>query len=698
MAPEQAAGGAVDRRADVWAFGVVLYEMLSGRRLFDGETVSHVLAGVLKDEPDFSQLPADTPRSVLQLVRRCLRKKPRERLQAIGDARVELEAVLRGEADEPPAAASAAAAAPSGRARPFWQIALVSIAALAVGAVGTVALIGRRAAPVPVPRTLSELPTPAGMTVLFPTLSPDGSTLAMRVTDSSRGGAQIWIRKLATGEQRALPGTGSGTRPFWSPDGQSLGYLDGAERWLKRIDLEGGRPVRLAKVGTGRSCGASWGAGGIVYCDPATAALFRVAPTGGDPVELATPAKGEFFTLPQWLDDGRRLLYVHSKEEGTPTIRVRTLDGSDESDLTATDMMPLVSGGRLYYGRGSTLLSRGFDAAAGKLREGDAEIVAEGVDDAGFGQFSVAAGLLVYAPLPERRGSRITIYDRSGKAVDRIDADGYLDDLSLSPDGRVAVLMKEGTLSKGGGETIDVWQLDLERRIFDRLTYGESDDDPVFSPDGTRIAFAHQGDLYLKPANGSGEPKLLAKKLTDIVSTDWTAEGLILYSDIDNGAEDLFAIAAGGGEPRRVTRTPFNEYNAAVSPDGRWLAYASDEGGDVQVYLTAWPSLDGKWRVSSEKSAMPRWRGDGRELFFLAHNQRLMSATVALDGRVPALGVPKPLFEVHRQVTYFARTSRWAVMPDGNRFLVLEPIEDGGAVQHPLMLVTPLAGLAERAR
>jgi Tol biopolymer transport system component len=258
--------------------------------------------------------------------------------------------------------------------------------------------------------------------------------------------------------------------------------------------------------------------------------------------------------------------------------------------------------------------------------------------------------------------------------------------------------MKEGSESKGGGATVDVWRLDLERRIFDRVTYGEIDDDPVFSPDGTRIAFAHQGDLYLKPANGSGEPTLLAKKTADIVTNDWTADGQILYSDVDGGAEDLFAIPPTGGEARRLTKTPFNERNATVSPDGRWLAYASDEGGDMQVYLTAWPSLDGKWRVSSEKGAMPRWRRDGRELFFLAHNQRLMSATVAADGRAPVLGLPQPLFEVHKQATYLARTSRWAAAPDGNRFLVLEPLEESGAAQHPLMLMTPLAGVAGRAR
>ena len=701
MAPEQAAGGAADRRADIWSFGVVLYEMLSGRRLFEGETVSHVLAGVLKDTPDFSALPLATPPRIVELVQRCLRKKPRERLQAIGDARLVLEEVLAGPTYEP---TSLPSSAPAQRARPAWQLALGLIAALAVGAFAAAALLRRGVPAALAPRTLSELPTPDGMQILFPALSPDGTALAMRGVPRADEAVQIWIRNLATGELRALAGTDNGTRPFWSPDGRAIGYLDGVDRWLKRIDLEGGRPVRLARLGPGRSCGASWGAQDIVFCDPGTGALLRVAPSGGEATELRRGATGEILALPSLLRDGRRFLYASYPEEGTATIRVASLDTGEDRELIESDMQPIASGGRLYYGRGSTLLTREFDEAAAELRPGEAEIVAEGVDNYAGGQFAVGSGLLVYAPLPGRQGSRVTVYDREGKTLEQIDADGFLDDLSLSPDGRLAALMKEGAGGADGSDTLDVWRLDLERKIFDRVTYGERDDDPVFSPDGAKIAFAHGGDLYVQPANGSGEPTLLAKQMSDIVTNDWTADGLILYSDIDDGSEDLFAIpvtaagAASGGEPRRLTKTPFTERNAVVSPDGRWLAYASDEGGDMQVYLTAWPSLDGKWRVSSDKAAMPRWRKDGGELFYLAHDRRLMSVTVAVDGRAPRLGLPRPLFEVQKQVTYLARTARWAVTPDGNRFLVLEPLEDSDARRQALMLLTPLGVPGRRAR
>ena len=700
MAPEQAAGGVADRRADVWSFGVVLYEMLSGRRLFEGESVSHVLAGVLREEPDFSRLPAETPRAIRELVRRCLKKKPRERLQAIGDARLVLEEALDGKDDEP---AAPAPGPPLPRARPLWQVALGLTAATALGALGAGVLVARRPGPeAPAPRTLSELPNPEGMEIHHPVLSPDGALLAMRARPRDGAAAQIWIRNLATGDQRALAGTENGGRPFWSPDGRALGYVDIADRWIKRIDLEGGRPVRLARLGGGRVCGASWGEREIVFCDPGTGSLKRVAPSGGEVADVTRPDRREVHAVPWFLKDGRGLLYVaFSRDSDKSTIRFRSVDGDAERTLIPTDMKPVASGGRLYYGRGDTLLARGFDEATGELEPGEAEIVAEGVDESFGGEFTVAAGLMVFAPRAALEGSRVTVYDRDGRTVDRIDADGFLDDLTLSPDGRLAAVMKASPINSDGGNKVDVWRLDLGRKIFDRVTYGESDDDPVFSPDGARIAFAHDGDLFVKPANGAGEPVLLAKKAFDIVTNDWTADDLIVYTDMPDGNEDLFTIAAnagGGSEPRRLTKTPFLERNAVVSPDGRWLAYASDESGDMQVYLTAWPSLDGKWRVSNDKAAMPRWRRDGRELFFLAHDQRLMSASVEPDGRAPKLGLPRALFEVHKQANYLARTSRWAVMPGGDRFLVLEPQVDGSSIRRPLMLMTKLHGRDGRAR
>ena len=313
MAPEQAVGGAIDRRADIWSFGVVLFEMLSGGRLFEGETVSHVLASVLKDTPDFSRLPAHTPPRIVRLIQRCLRKKPRERLQAIGDARIVLDEVLAGAADEP---ASATSPVPVLRTRPAWQIALVLIAVAAAGAFAAAAILGRKEPATTAPRTLSELPSPEGIEFQNPALSPDGTWLAMRARATSAASAQIWIRNLATGDVRPVAGTEHGAGPFWSPDGRALGYVDVNDHWLKRIDLEGGRSVRLAKLGTGVGCGATWGPSEIVFCATPTYSLHRVAPSGGEGSELTHPGKGEGHYAPWFLRDGKRFLFVSYKDGG----------------------------------------------------------------------------------------------------------------------------------------------------------------------------------------------------------------------------------------------------------------------------------------------------------------------------------------------------------------------------------------------
>jgi hypothetical protein len=344
--------------------------------------------------------------------------------------------------------------------------------------------------------------------------------------------------------------------------------------------------------------------------------------------------------------------------------------------------------------RGATLLARPFDAVAGELAEGEPQIVAEGVNPIWAGQFAVAAGLLVYGTQGVESGTRISIYDRAGEKVDQIDSDTFLDDLVVSSDGRHAAVMKAGRLSDSDSPGVDVWTLDLARKVFNRATYGESDDDPVFSPDGQAIAFAHEGDLYRRPANGSGEPELLVDSEADIVTQDWTENGWIVYSDIEEGGENLFAVPADGGEPRTLTSTPFRETLAKVSPDGRWLAYASNESGDPQVYLTTWPGFSGKWRISTVSSAMPRWGRGGRELYMLTGDSRLMRATISTGaGGEPAIGLAEELFAVDYQGSYFARTARWAAAADGERFLVLESIPGEEGTEEKLTLVTnPLAG------
>ncbi|MCB1009714.1 MAG: PD40 domain-containing protein, partial [Acidobacteria bacterium] len=696
MAPEQAAGGVADRRADIWAFGVVLWEMLSGRRLFEGETVSHVLAGVLKDEPDLSALPEGTPTRVRRLVRRCLAKKPRQRLQSIGDARLVIDEVLAGATDEAPAVAAPAAVRVR---RPVWQTALALAAAVGAGALVALALGGLRSPKSVVPRTLSEISLPPGQELATgaPAISPDGSRLALVLFDQESQKRTLWLRNLSTGDMRPVPGTEGARLPFWSPEGRALGFWTTDGDQIKRVDLDGGRPVPIAKANMG--CGATWGAEAIVFCSALGEPLRRVSPAGGTVEETTPDPKGGRSVIPAFLPDGRRFVFFDGRGQagGENRLLLGSTDGAAPRELLPADSTGRYDDGTLFYMRGETLLARPFDAASGKLKEGEPRIVAEGVSRSYAGMFSAAAGLLVYAPSSDESGTRILIYDRSGQTIDQIDSETYLDDLVLSADGRRLAVMKAAS-GDAGDRSIDVWTVDLARKVFNRATYGERDDDPVFSPDGKAIAFAHEGNLYRRPADGAGEPKLLVDSDADIVTQDWTRDGWIVYSDLVDGGEELFVVREDGGEPRRLTTTPFNEGHGVVSPDGRWLAYVSDEGGDWQVYLTTWPEVAGKWRVSTESAGMPQWSRDGRELLYLSARSKLMRATIGAGSGAPEIGLAEEMFAVDSAVNYSARKTRWAASPDGERFYVLGAIPGEKTDDPALFLVTNPLGGADRGR
>jgi Tol biopolymer transport system component len=677
MAPEQAAGSAVDRRADVWAFGVILYEMLAGRRLFVGETVSHVLASVLKDEPDFGALPESVPARVRELMRRCLRKKPRERLQAIGDARIVLEEALAGATDE---TAVHAAAGTAGGFRP-WHVAAAAAVALALGA-SSMWWLGRAPAAQAPPRTVSDIILPNGMLVSALQLSPDGSTLAFVGREGSEATWRIWVRGLASQDLRQLPGTDAARGIVWSPDGHSIAFPAGSQ--LKRVDLEGGQPIRLTNI-DGFSGGA-WAKDAIVYSVGRNHGLMRIPPTGGEPVELTHTDGASSHVGPSLIDGGPRLFYTSMASSGTTgRVHLMSLEGGGDRDVMPTESHVEFSNGRIYYQRDTALLAKRFEPSTGAVGGEDAELIMRGVDPWGGGTFSLARGLLVFLPRGETEGSRITIYGRDGKVKDAIDTPTYLDDLTISRDGKRAAVAK---FAPNEPNAIDVWTVDLDRKMLSRATFGDADDDPVFSPDGAKIAFAHDGDLFVRPANGSGEPALIVDSKHDIVACDWAQDGTIVYTDIEDGMDELFAVPATGGKPRRLTTTPFREMTPQISPDGRWLAYTSTESGDAQIYVARWPALDGKWRVSKESAAMPRWGGDSRGLYFLSRDRKIFRATIAAGAGEPALELPEELFHTNYAGNYTARNSRWAVSPDGSSFLVLEAPPGKEARTTSITLVT----------
>jgi len=698
MAPEQARGLGVDKRADVWAFGVVLWEMLVGGRLFDGELVTDVLANVINRQIDHSTLPAETPAEIRRLVRRCLERKPKHRLHDIADARIVLDEVLAGvEKDAPPASA---APLPQRASRPAWQVALALAAAVGAGALLAVALGALRSAPEGTPRIVSEIRLPAGQTKVGwtpPVLSPDRTRFALALTESESDTRRLWIRNLATGDFRPVSGTEGALRPFWSPDGRSLGYWVDGE--IARIDLEGGRPVPLATATS--VCGGTWGPEYIVYCASVELALRRIRPSGGESEPTMPKPEGIWAVSPRFLPDGQRFLFLAppvGSNEGSSQLMIGSVDGSEPRPLLTADSAGWYDRGHLYYLRGGTLLARAFDPRSATFGAGDPQIVAEGVHGQRGGQFSVVGGVAVYAPPPVGGGTRIALYDRSGARRSEIDVDTPVDDLVLAADGRVAAVRKEADdLDRSGRRSYDVWTVDLARKVLTRATFDERDADPVFSPDGKWIAYSREDDLlFRRPANGAGEPERILEGVVGLVPQDWTRDGWIVYRNWTGSQSDLLAVRADGGEPRSLFSTPHNEKHARVSPDGRWLAFASDESGDWQVYVTTWPDLAGKWRVSTGTAAMPIWGSDGRELYFLTGTRRIARAAIGGSGPTPDVGLAEELFPVAPMGTSGAENHRWALSPDGETVYVLEEIPLPANDGPDLFLITNPLGVASK--
>ena len=691
MAPEQAAGVAADGRADVWAFGVVVYEMLTGRRLFEGETVSHVLASVLKDEPSWEGMPVDLPPRVLDLLRRCLRKKAKNRLQSIGDARIVLEEILAEphapvEVEQPAVVAAAPAPAAWRRTLPW------AVAALAVGAAVTVGVITRRG---PAARKLVrfQVASPESLTdVGAPRISPDGRAVAFNATDD-KGVTQIWLRTLDDLEAHPLAGTDGSTRPFWSPDSRYLGFVAGGK--LKKVPIAGGPPQTLADTPTGSD--GSWGAAGVILFDGQSSdPIRRVAATGGTPQAVVSPDPEHGITQVAWPDflpDGRHFLYTaDGQKPGDRFLMVGSIDGKQPGAKVAEvgSLVQFAPPGYLLYVREDSLLVQPFDPGSLKTT-GEAVPLAEhiGPTNVGLADFSAAEdGTLVYrAGWTARR--RLVWVDRSGKEAGEADVPAIYREMALSPDGRSLAV----TIEDPRSNNLDIWLRDLERGVTSRFTFDPArDTGPVWSPDGKTIAFTSNrgggaGDLYLKSATGSGQEDLLLKTGEMMLAQDWSRDGRwIAFSRL--GAKtgwDVWALAMDGpdrGKATPVVQGPFVEFRPSFSPDGRWIVYESNESGRFEVYVRPFPGSGGKWQVSTAGGTEPWWGGDGREIYYLSPGSKLVSVPVTTGASFTA-GQPSDLFDVRLQPIQLR--NRWVPDRSGGRFLFLEP--EGTARSLPMTVV-----------
>jgi Tol biopolymer transport system component len=702
MSPEQAKGKQVDRRADIWAFGCVLYEMLTGKMAFHGEAVTDTLAAVIKEEPDWSLLPASTPPHVRVLLRRCLQKDARQRLRDIGDARVALDEVLTGSVPAP------AVAAPAWRRALPW--ALFGTTAVALTLV-TWALWRTTMTGTPADPMRFQIPLPDKITLSSTgafAASPDGRQLAFAAFGPDAV-EHLWVRSLDSLEARPLPGSeAAGIRPFfWSPDSRYIAFDAGGK--LKKIPLSGGPAETICDL-TGLAVGGSWNRDGVIIFGTTNPGGVMRVPAGGGaaiPLTKLDPARHETrHVLPWFLPDGRHFIYKReSSEPGNSGVYVGSLDAKPENQsstaLLATQYGALyvpsadVDVGQIVFVRDQTLLAQPFNARRLEFT-GDAVTLADGVGTfIDFGLFSASSnGELIYRVGSNRRGNILTWYDRQGKVLRTAGEPGSLySSADLSPDGDRAAVSRYAAEAEAGvaGLPWAIWLVDFSRGTSTRFTFGSaSAGSPIWSPDGSRIIFASNRDgnynLYEKPASGAGDEVLLLKSSEDKYPNSWSRDArFLLYTTNDpktRRASLWIMPLEGDKKPFPFFRSEFNEGFGRFSPDGQWVAYASDESGRNEIYVRPFsPSSGesvsttaGKWLISNNGGQVPRWRQDGKELYYLAPDGRLMAVEISLSPAFRA-GVPKPLFQTPVFLT--SLVSQWAVSQwdsvDGKRFLFLAP-------------------------
>ncbi len=681
MSPEQARGKAVDRRADIWAFGAVLYEMLTGKRLFEGETVSDVLAGVLRQNIDFNALPSETPPAIRRLVRRCLERDPRERIHDAADVRLEIEEALRA-----PAAGAGPATQPGPRRATFSRLLPWLVAGVA--AVAALALLVARRPPrsggevlhlsVAVPEGLTLAPDLQSQTQAL-AFSPDGKRIAFR----GRSGEEdrLFVRDLTRENPEAVAGTEEASDPFFSPDGEWLGFQSGGK--LKKTSLRAGTPVALADAPQSR--GACWGDDGtIVFAPTVNSGLFRIPAAGGEPRPLTALAAGDRERTHRWpeiLPGGKFVLFTVGTE-GKPgdyddarIDAVSLATGKRHVVYRGASLARWAPPGHLLLARHGDVLAVPFDLETASVR-GTPVPVLQGVSGdprSGTAFFCTARnGAIVYAEgLSVQGKTEFAWIDRAGKREPAGVPPGLYQTISLSPDGQ-KLAYAEGL---GGGARTDVWIANLAQGGQFQLTSTGQGATPCWTADGKSVVYSKPaGDAVLmQRADGTGSPQVLWRttRLVPIAVDSPTPDGSSVVLTLSGlpTRSDLYLVPLSGDRPARpLLASSATEVRGMVSPNGRWIAFVGDFSGQYQVYVQPFPSLAGRWQVSREGGAGPRWSRDGSELFYMSGDQ-LYSVPIK-PGTEFVPGEPRVLFRVDRPVT-----TEWNdvydVSPDGKRFLFL---------------------------
>ncbi len=673
MSPEQARGLAVDKRSDVWAFGSVLYEMLTGKRAFDGSDVAETIAAVLRAEPDWAALPPNAPQPLRTLLRRCLEKNPKRRLRDIADARLELEDAALGNPLDT-----------MGRER-LRSLRRRSMLAAAATLVAVVAVFWgwRRGASTPrAPEMRLEISTPPTSDPLSLDVSPDGQRVAFVAT--SEGRPMLWLRRLAEVQARPLPGTDFAAHPFWSPDGRSIGFFSDAR--LKRIDVDSGRVELLAAIEIG--LGGTWTPdGGILFSTCSACTIVRVPELGGVPVPVTRLQSGQLgHRFPQMLPDGRHFIYYVAGTSEANGVYVAQVDGSNARRLFASDSAAVYVSGHLLFVRQGTLYAQPFKTSSFSTTGSPLAIVQGVAVDTGFGRPALAAslgGVFLYRSTAAARLRQFIWFDRKGLEIARIGEpeDAGPSQPAGSPDGRRVAMIR------AVGGNLDVWLLDVARGTLDRVTSSPSTENlPIWSPDGQQLLFGstRRGnntlEIFLKEISEAADEKLFAPTpngLTTFFPSDWSHDGrFILAEGLDaRTGWDIWALPQDGTKkPFPVVQTPFSDRSPQFSPDGKWMCYVSNDSGRWELYVQPFPRGP-RTRISTAGGVQPRWRSDGSELFYIALDGRLMVVSIqqASDGTFQA-GVPAPLFETRIRSSLPGQgintRPQYIVSRDGQRFLV----------------------------
>ena len=715
MAPEQARGRPVDKRADIWAFGVVLYEMLTGRKAFDGDDVSMTLAAVMMKEPEWTALPASTPSSLRRLLMRCLKRDPRARLRDIGEARLHLEELIAGTTHEervapvvPHAAAGWTRVAP-------WAMAVVGLAIAAIAVM--------RWAPWRQPQTstpvrleagigaTANLMTDSGSAVV---LSPNGRTLAF-VAQSSGAEPQLYVRRLEQLTARALSGTDGARNPFFSPDGEWIGFFAGGK--LKKVAISGGAVVTICDAPDGR--GGSWAEdGSIVFLPVATSnagtggGLLRVSDVGGPPEPFTTIGPDELTQRwPQLLPGGKAVLYTVTNAAGTRSpqgayadanIVVQTVPkGTPKIIWRGGYFGRYLRSGHLTYMHDGTLFAAPFDLTRLEMTGQPAPVLEGMIYSANNGAAHISVsddGTLVYVP-----GGDVTVRPAAPEWVTRelkaapVAKSGNWAMFRIAPDGRrVAAVIPDGARP-------DIYVYDESRESLSRLTNDSRQGafQPVWTPDGRRITFGmagRAGNIYWQRADGVGEPQRLTTSPNTQIPVSWDPTGKLLALEEQNRqtGSDIMILPMDGdessgwrpGTPTTFLATDANEYDPMFSPDGKWIAFMSTKSGRPEVYVRAYPGPAGEWVMSSGSGGarFPTWSRKRNELFYTTFQGEIMMVPYTIEGGAFVAGRPQPWSKERFSTAFTVR--RFDLHPDGERFLVArQPQQQATTPQDKLVFV-----------